>query len=344
MKTALTSLIAAASVSLVAEAGCPGELTGDGVVGGADLGVVLGQWGSDGGTTGADLDGDGTVSGSDLGMLLGAWGACPITVPAWATLVEADPDPAVVTDAALREAIAATGLAWRVRDTATQVEMLLVPPGTFEMGCIMPPTNASCFSQETPVHQVTLTRPYYLGRFELTQSQWVARMLTNPSFWGPNFGGDWANRPVEQVTFTNVQGYLSVTGMRLPTEAEWERACRAGTQTPFHNGSAESSSIGAIAWYSTNSSGYSHSVGTKAANALGFHDMHGNVYEWVNDWYGVYPSTPEVDPIGPPSATYRVIRGGGWGNSSAFQRSSFRNGELVGNKGNGLGFRVARDP
>ena len=344
MKGLILSSMAAASVGMLAEAGCPADLTGDRIVNGDDLGVLLGSWGSSGGKTGADIDANGTVDGDDLGMLLAAWGPCPITVPEWATLVEAVPDPSVVVDAALRESIAATGLAWRVRDTATQVEMLLVPPGTFDMGCISPSTGASCFAQELPVHAVTLTRAVYVGRYELTQSQWMATTGSNPSFFGPNFSSDWANRPVEQVTFAGVLAYLAATGMRLPTEAEWERACRAGTQTPFHNGSAEGSSIGPIAWHGGNSGGFTHPVGTKAGNALGLHDMHGNVYEWVSDWYDLYPATPQVDPTGPATATRRVIRGGSWINNATFLRSSFRNGELPGNKGNGLGFRVARDP
>ena len=114
--------------------GCTGDLNGDRTVDGADLGTLLGNWGDPGN---GDFNGDGTVDGGDLGVMLGAWGACPVTVPAWATLVEAQPDPAVVTDPALRAAITATGLAWRVRDTGTQMEMMLIPPGTFQMGCIM---------------------------------------------------------------------------------------------------------------------------------------------------------------------------------------------------------------
>ena len=111
---------------------CPGDLNGSGVVDGADLGALLTAWGTQGGS--ADVTGDGIVDGSDLGVLLVKWGPC-VTTPAWATLIEAFPDPAVVTDPALRAAITSTGLAWRVKDTATQIEFVLIPPGSFQMGC-----------------------------------------------------------------------------------------------------------------------------------------------------------------------------------------------------------------
>ena len=153
---------------------CAGNLTADNRVDGEDLGLMLAAWGPCVGCA-ADLDGNGVVDGADLGQLLAAWGVCPgIYVPQWATLVEALPDPAVVTDPMLRAAIEATGLAWRVRDTATQVEMLLVPPGTFQMGCIMASNLWRCWPWEQPVHQVTLTNAFYLGRYEVTQSQWTA--------------------------------------------------------------------------------------------------------------------------------------------------------------------------
>jgi formylglycine-generating enzyme required for sulfatase activity len=265
-----------------------------------------------------------------------------IVVPAWATLVEYTPDPAVVTDASLRAAIAATGLAWRVRDTATQVEMLLVPPGTFQMGCTMGSNQYGCSSAELPVHQVTLTNAFYLGRYELTQSQWVATMGSNPS----SFQGqpDSASRPVERVSWTTIQGYLAATGFRLPTEAEWEYACRAGTQMPFYNGSTDDSTVGALAWYSPNSGSQTHAVGGKLANALGFHDMLGNVWEWVNDWYGGYTSGAQTDPTGSVSSTNRVFRGGSWSAGTDVVRSSYRYDATPGYTGFNVGFRVARTP
>ena len=269
-----------------------------------------------------------------------------IVVPAWATLVEARPDPAVVTDPALRAAIAATGLAWRVRDTATQMEMMLIPPGTFQMGCIMGSNQYECYSWEQPVHAVTLTNAFYLGRYEVTQSQWVATMGSNPSYFQGQ--ADSASRPVEQVSWNTIQGYLSATGMRLPTEAEWEYACRAGTQTPFYNGSTDDSTVGALAWYGSccggNSGGQTHAVGGKAANGFGLYDMLGNVWEWVNDGYAAYPSSAQTNPAGPVSAPYRVFRGGSWGDDSNLGRSSFRDDGSPDFSRNDFGFRVARTP
>jgi formylglycine-generating enzyme required for sulfatase activity len=325
---------------------CAGDLNGDGVINGADLGQLLAAWGPCG-SCAADVNANGVVDGADLGVQLGNWGEC-LTIPAWATLVEAQPDPAVVTDPELRAAIAATGLAWRVRDTATQVEMLLVPPGTFQMGCIMGSNQYGCFSWEQPVHQVTLTNAFYLGRFEVTQSQWVAKMGSNPS----SFQGASAqvpadqvpNRPVERVSWTIIQGYLSATGFRLPTEAEWEYACRAGTQTPFYNGSTDDSTVGALAWYSANSGNQTRPVGGKLANAFGFHDMLGNVWEWVNDWYGGYTAEAQTNPTGPVSASNRVIRGGSGNLVTTYVRSSYRNYDSPGYTGNNVGFRVARTP
>jgi formylglycine-generating enzyme required for sulfatase activity len=264
----------------------------------------------------------------------------PIIVPTWATLVEAMPDPAVVTDSTLREAITASGMAWRVRDMATQMEMLLVPAGTFTMGCTAS-NQYACDANENPTHSVTLTQAFYLGRYEVTQGQWVARMGSNPSF----FQGysDSANRPVEQVSWNNVQGYLSGTGMRLPSEAEWEYACRAGTTTAFNSGSSDDATVGTIAWYSSNSDIQTHAVGGKTANALGLYDMSGNVWEWVNDWYGGYSSGAQTNPLGPVSGSNRVLRGGSWYQLTSDVRSSYRFCTPASSVRD-IGFRVARAP
>jgi formylglycine-generating enzyme required for sulfatase activity len=268
-----------------------------------------------------------------------------IIVPTWATPVEAMPDPAVVTNSTLRAAITATGLAWRVRDTATQMEMLLVPAGTFTMGCTAS-NQDGCYNDEIPTHSVTLTQAFYLGRYEVTQGQWVARMGSNPSsFQGASYP-DAANRPVENVSWDTIHGYLSMTGMRLPSEAEWEYACRAGTTTAFNDGSSDDASVGNIAWYRSNSSNQTHAVGGKAANALGLYDMSGNVYEWVNDLYLLtyYSVSPSTNPLGPVSGTKVVLRGGSWINDTDTVRSSCRGSvePYIGISCNG--FRVARAP
>jgi formylglycine-generating enzyme required for sulfatase activity len=265
--------------------------------------------------------------------------------PAWATVIESEPDPKVVTDAKLREQIIATGLPWRVKDTATKIEMLLIPPGTFDMG------SANGQNDEKPVHQVTLTKAFYLGRYEVTQGEWEAFMGTNPSSFSERF--DSKKRPVEKVSWDMVQGFLRAANMRLPTEAEWEYAYRAGTTTAFHcfpgcpRGANEDSLVGTIAWFKGNAGNETHAVGGKSANDYGLHDMAGNVCEWVNDWYegNYYSSSPQNNPTGPASGRYPVVRGGSWGSPTGGLRASDRSTCLTPHlPDSGIGFRVARDP
>ena len=264
-----------------------------------------------------------------------------LVVPSWASLIEAEPDPSVVTDPALRAAVLTTGLAWRVRDSATQMEMMLIPPGMFQMGCSMGSTGYPCKPFELPDHRVLLTDAFYLGRYEVTQAQWAAKMGSNPSF----FQGqpDSASRPVERVSWTAAQGYLNAVGMRLPTEAEWEYACRAGTQTPFYNGLADEGTLEALAWYGSNSGGQSHVVGGKAPNGFGLYDMLGNVWEWVNDGFSLYTSAPQTNPTGGSSA-YNTERGGSWIEDAGNVRSSSRYPLSIGEIFGDVGFRVARNP
>ncbi len=267
--------------------------------------------------------------------------------PAWCTLLEFAPHPLVVTNAALRNAIIATGLPWRVRDNFSQIEMVLVPPGSFEMGCSTSDYD-NCIPTEFPTHLVTITRPFYLGRYEVTQGQWQTMMGYNrSSFQGQS---DSPNRPVETVSWGFVQGFLTFTGMRLPTEAEWEYACRAGTTTAYHsspvspNGSNDPYYLPVIGWYASNAGGQTHVVGTKAANALGLHDMLGNVYEWVNDWWGDYSAGWQTDPTGPATGDAHVIRGGAWTGIAFDLRTSRRGGIAMYQAWGDLGFRVARNP
>jgi formylglycine-generating enzyme required for sulfatase activity len=326
-----------------------GDFVLDGSVDGKDLGYLLASWGS--ADPFADLDGNGLVNGADLGKLLANWGVTPfgggscLSTPTWATLVDYSPNPAVVTNPTLRAAIVSSGRPWRVRDTATQMEMLLVPAGTFTMGCTAS-NQYGCNGDENPTHSVTLTQAFYMGRYEVTQGQWVAKMGNNPStFQGASYP-DAANRPVEQVSWNTLQNYLSATGMRLPSEAEWEYACRAGTTTAFHNGSSDDNTVGNIAWYSGNAGNQTHAVGGKAANALGFHDMAGNVFECVNDWYGstYYSVSPSTNPLGPESGSRLVWRGGAWLGTSAYVRSSDRVMDTPDAADSYSGLRVARNP
>jgi formylglycine-generating enzyme required for sulfatase activity len=305
-----------------------------------------------------DLNADGQVNGADLGIVLGAWGACSmVVVPAWAELVYAQPDPAVVTDPALRAAIAATGLAWHVRDAETHIEMMLIPPGTFQMGCSIPPSDGDCKPFELPAHPVKLTAAVYIGRDEVTQAQWQAQMGTNPSEF--NGGADAPRRPVESVALTgpsSIEQFLISTGMRLPTEAEWEYACRAGTLTPIYNGSADLGSLGGLAWFDGNSGGTTHPAGQLLANGFGLRDMLGNVAEWVVDIAQTYefadpgdPTKPQFNPTGPQSngpARNSGRRGGSWNEdrsrSTAAARSLLNGGSSTAD--HGVGFRVARNP
>jgi formylglycine-generating enzyme required for sulfatase activity len=254
---------------------------------------------------------------------------------AWATVLEWIPNQAVVTDANLRAAITASGLPWRVLDNGTNIEMLLVPGGTFMMGCS--PGDAECFAIESPVHQVTLTNAFYIGKTEVTQAQWVAKMGSNPSYFQGQ--SDSPSRPVEQVSWNMIQGFNTVTSLRLPTEAEWEFACRAGTMT------ARYGVFDDIAWHDTNSGGATHAVATKLPNALGLYDTIGNDLEWCQDWYGPYASGGVTNPTGPTTGTVRLLRGGHWNNNSFVCRASERDYNTPGVTGqNKYGFRVARNP
>ena len=259
-------------------------------------------------------------------------------VPAWATLLEATPDPTVVTDANLRAVIAASGFAWRVRDNSSNIEMLLVPGGTFMMGCSS--GDAECGGDESPAHQVTLTNAFYMGKTEVTQAQWTAMMGSNPSYMQPpNYTSD-TSRPVEQVSSNMIQSFNSATGLRLPTEAEWEYACRAGTTT------ARYGEVNAIGWYKQNWTTWgTQPVAGKLPNALGLYDTLGNVWESCQDWYGPYSSGSVTNPTGPATGTYRLLRGGSWDNFFNYCRASERNisspGDVVSFT---AGFRAARTP
>jgi formylglycine-generating enzyme required for sulfatase activity len=325
---------------------CPPDLDGNRFVDGSDIGLVLLEFGACVGCA-ADLDGNEVVDAADIALLLLDFGPCP----SWYSVIRQQPDPTVVHDAGLRAAILATGLPWHVIDTRTGMEMLLVPPGSFVMGCS--PSNAyACLPNETPRHAVTLTNAFYLGRYEVTQAQWLTAMGSNPAY-HQGFV-DSMNRPVEQVTWDRIQQFCAETGLRLPTEAEWEYAYRAGTDTALHSmpgfpdGTNDDTQLGQIAWMTYNSGGQTRPVGGRAPNRFGFHDMSGNVWEWVQDRYddSYYSVSPSVNPPGPSHGSMRVMRGGAWYyNFYLESRSSYRYfGSPSSMSDRLLGFRAVRNP
>lgn len=198
--------------------------------------------------------------------------------------------------------------------------MVWVDGGTFRMGATS--EQGSEISDEKPVHSVTLSG-YYIGKTEVTQALWQAVMGSNPSY----FEGD--DLPVEQVSWDDCQEFIrklnSLTGQnfRLPTEAEWEFACRGGNNSRGYKYSG-SNYIDNVAWYDGNSGDKTHPVATKSPNELGIYDMSGNVWEWCADWYGDYSSGRQTNPKGPYGGSSRVDRGGCWYNFARYCRSSFR--------------------
>ena len=201
------------------------------------------------------------------------------------------------------------------------IEMVKVETGSFNMGAT--PETIYPDNDEKPVHRVTLTNDYYIGKYEVTQALWQAVMGSNPSF----FKG--TDLPVETVSWNDCQDFISklnaMTGkrFRLPTEAEWEYAARGGKKSRGYLFSG-SITLGDVAWYKENSGSKTHVVGTKQPNELGIYDMSGNVWEWCQDWKGSYSSSPQTNPTGAVSGSYRVCRGGSWLISAWYCRSSCR--------------------
>jgi formylglycine-generating enzyme required for sulfatase activity len=349
-----------ANALAVANPPCPSDLDGDLEVSASDVSLLLLNFGpcNDGVPCAADLDDDAEVTAADISLLLMDFGDCP----AWYTVLEQAPDPTVVWDATLRASITATGKPWRVRDNGTGIEMVLIPPGEFVMGCSNRDTLGCGENFSYPTYQVRLTQAFYLGRTEVTQAQWVATIGNNPSQYQSASAAvpasEVSHRPVEGVSWLDTNDFCAVSGMRLPTEAEWEYAYRAGTTTAFHGwpanpaGTDDESLAEAIAWSPSNSDRQPRPVGGKAANGFGLHDMGGNVFEWVNDWMGVYPLEPQIDPAGADYCQFfchypsRVFRGGAHDYSAfakgctAYTRSSLAPDSAIGE----LGFRIARDP
>ncbi len=255
---------------------------------------------------------------------------------AWFTVVKQAPTASEVPDTTLRASIAATGLPWRVRDKGTRIEMVLVPPGVFTMGCSPASifgTFGSCSSDELPNHAVALTKAFYIGVCEVSVSQWIAIMRTNPSGQADIF-------PVSNISWEDAQRFCAATSLRLPSEAEWEFAYRAGTTTAYQgfDDSESFENIGVCC-------GRLSVAGSKAPNGFGLVDMAGNVSEWCQDWYGPYSAGSQTNPSGPTIGTMRVHRGGSAVDWPFLQcRSSARDSALPSTGNVRIGFRVARSP
>ena len=218
-----------------------------------------------------------------------------------------------------------------INGTMINNEMISIPGGSFQMGS----TSSEAYSWEQPVHTVTLSS-FQIGRYEVTQGQWKMVMGSNPAYFPK---GD--NYPVENVSWDDAQTFIqklnAMSGQqyRLPTEAEWEYACRAGTNGDRYG------NLDSIAWYVSNSGATTHPGGQKQANAWGLADMLGNVWEWCSDWYGPYSSAAQTNPTGPSSGSARVIRGGCWNDDARIARAANRRDWVPGIRNSYLGFRLA---
>ncbi len=244
-------------------------------------------------------------------------------------------------------------------DTNTDItmEMRLIPPGSFLMGSPASPPELGRVGNEYP-HPVTITKMFYMAKYEVTQAQYEAVMGVNPSY----FKGD-LSRPVEKVSYIDAKNFCNALNTRLaglipdgykfdlPTEAQWEYACRAGTTTSLNNGHNITTTqrmeycpyTDEVAWYAYNSGGKIHPVGTKKPNAFGLYDMHSNLFEWVRDWYQ-WNVTDEIDPEGPETGTTRVYKGGCWNDGPNQLRSAYRLNRGESHSSQHIGFRVALVP
>ena len=219
-----------------------------------------------------------------------------------------------------------------------KLEMVLVPAGKFKMGSPESEKDRSKFETQ---HEVTLTKPFYMGKYEVTQEQWEAVMGNNPS------RTKGAKLPVTDVSWEDCQEFIKKLnkktdgGYRLPTESEWEYGCRAGTSTAYSFGDKITPKD---ANYDDSKLGKPVAVGSYKANAFGLYDMHGNVWEWCEDWYGDYPAGAVTDPKGPGTGSSRVLRGRSFNYGGSGARSSGRNYSSPTGRGDFVGLRLARTP
>ncbi len=234
-------------------------------------------------------------------------------------------------------------------DPFATADFLYIPPGTFLMGS--PEEEFGRDPGET-LHEVTLTRGFLMQATPVTRRQWKAVMGTNPS----SFGTAYPDCPVDGVSWLDCEEFIRNCNAlvdhkyRLPTEAEWEYACRAGTSGAFADAQIVFSEEGRapeldlMAWYSRNSNGRPHPVAQKAPNAWGLYDMHGNLCEWCEDWYGEYTPHAQQDPVAGRSGSRRVGRGGCWVSPARNCRCASRFSWPPGYRGDFVGFRLVREP
>ena len=217
--------------------------------------------------------------------------------------------------------------------------LVWIPPGSFRMG------STRGDGDERPVHTVELTKGFSIGMYPVTNEQY-SRFLTQakysvtPEYWN-NSRFNQPTQPVVGVSWHDAVAYCKWAGGRLPTEAEWEYACRAGSASEYCFGNDEQL-LAEYAWYSANSNRQTQPVGGKRPNDWGLYDMHGNVWEWCADWYdsGYYKTSPALDPLGPSSGSSRVLRGGSWGSEPVFVRCAFRGSVTPVRRSYGSGFRL----
>ena len=244
-----------------------------------------------------------------------------------------------------REKLAGANICFKVatnyatfRVNGVSFEMVRVEGGTFRMGATYE-QEGDAERDEKPVHSVTLSS-YYIGKTEVTQALWQAVMGSNPSYFKcSDLPVEWVSRDVCQE-FIQKLNHLTGRNFRIPTEAEWEFACRGGNYSRGYKYSG-SNNLDSVAWYDGNSGGKTHPVGTKAPNELGIFDMSGNVWEWCSDWYANYTSYSQTNPTGPQSGSRCVYRGGCWYFVARFCRSSNRYYGSSSNCNDGLGLRLA---
>lgn len=220
------------------------------------------------------------------------------------------------------------------------VEFVLIQPGTFIMGS--PSDEVGRHPDEGPIHKVTITKPFYFGKYEVTQQQWETLMEENPSLFKGN-----PNHPVERITWNEAQAFiakinnLGIGTFRLPTEAEWEHACRAGTQTRYWWGDDPAyQEVYQTSWFNPITHAQTRTVGGKKPNPNGLYDITGNVWEWCQDWKAPYTEEDQVDPKGPADGKLKVFRGSSWYDEPDMHRSANRHGHAPDERYSTIGFRL----